>query len=830
MTKRFLVLTSVLTTLFGFYYILEAMPASAETKGIWIEAENEASSFIYPVSQRPAVNMKETKPSWRPPYFGSGDWYLASGGEYLTYDFSVPQGGKYNVWVRDYVDKFQARGVRRFIMEFDGKGYGIFSEVNIPAEGPKGAFGWHKVGIGVELKAGAHKMKITKEATTAGAVILDAFYFTLSGETPEKKSVDEPIQETSEVFPVAELGNCISESNCKQYCAESKNMLACANYGEKRGLVSSDEAAKAREFADVLRGEGPGGCKDQKGCENYCNGTDHLSECVVFAEKHNLLPADQLKEAKQVLAALSAGGKLPGGCTDKNSCESYCGDPSHGGECVDFAEKAGFMTAEEVAEARKVLPLIARGESPGGCKNKEQCEKYCESEANTMECVTFAEKAGFMTSEEAAMVRKTGGKGPGGCRSKEACESYCNESQNQEACFEFATKYDLIPPEKLQEIKEGMGRLRSGLKQMPESAVSCLRSTLGEEAMARIEDGSFMPSPKMGEIMKGCVAQAMPEIKAKIESAMEHATPETRSCLERGLGVGGLDKVLAGGELTPEMGDVMRTCFESMRTEGMKQMREGLGQMPEEMRTCVKDKLGSEFIGKVERGEDVEIGPEIGEAFQSCAGNAEEIMDKALEQAPLGIRDCIKSKIGDVSKIRGPQDVMGYVQECMQGFMPKGILPGMIPGAGYRPPGVPGGGGSGGELYGDSYSGATYASDFSGTCDEGWNLISNPKTGRKYCAITQEQCSKDHSGTVLTQDQSGYNVCWLKVDSARASPVQAPVDIKDYVPQGIPVLSGEIKIPEGVELPESACTAFNMAPSCDYVPESVRDLCKKCKN
>ncbi len=533
----------------------------------------------------------------------------------------------------------------------------------------------------------------------------------------------EDLVKKTEDFPIKELGNCTSESNCKQFCAEPGNILACTNYGEKRGLVSSEDAAKAREFADVLRGEGPGGCKDQKECESYCNGTSHLNECVSFAEKHNLIPADQLKEAKKVLKALSDGGKLPGGCTDKNSCESYCADTSHGGECVDFAEKAGFMSEKEATEARRVLPLIAHGESPGGCKTKEQCEKYCNSESNTLECVGFAEKAGFMTSEEAAMVRKTGGKGPGGCSSKESCDSYCNDSKNQETCFEFAIKYDLIPSEKLKEIKEGMGRLRSGLKQMPESAVKCLSDELGDEAMDKIEDGSFMPSPKMGETIKGCMVKAMQEIKAKIESAIQYATPETKACLEKGLGSGGLDKVLAGEEMTPEMGDVIRNCFESMRTEGMKQMREGLKQMPPEIKTCIEDKLGSEFIGKVERGEEVEVGPEIENVFQSCADKAMEIMDKALEQAPPEIRDCIKSKIGDVSKIRGPQDVQEYISECMKNFVPEGIS----------------------------------------------------------------------------------------------------LDTEEYKPSGVPSSDSDGQIPA------SACESFKAAPSCDFVPESVRDICKQCK-
>src|SRR3989344_8331368 len=252
--KKYLFLILAIIILFGFYFVFESLPVNAQAESIWIEAENETSSFIYPVSQRPAVNMKETKPSWRPPYFGSGDWYLASGGEYLTYNFSVPQSGKYNVWIRDYVDKFQPRGMRRIIVEFDDKKYGIFPEVNIPSEGAKGSFGWHKVGGGIELGAGLHKMKIIKEATTAGAAILDAFYLTLGDEAPPKKTPSEPIEEaltdkTSLKYPIAELGNCKNETDCKSYCTKSENMLACSAFGEKNGLISPEDAKKAREFA-----------------------------------------------------------------------------------------------------------------------------------------------------------------------------------------------------------------------------------------------------------------------------------------------------------------------------------------------------------------------------------------------------------------------------------------------------------------------------------------------------------------------------------------------------------------------------------------------------
>ena len=148
-------------------------------KGVWIEAEDEIESHILPINQRPAPNTKEINPSWRPPYFGKGCWYLAAGGEYLKYRFSVPKDGLYYVWVRDYVDRFQPKGVRKIIVEFDSRKYGVFPEVDIPAPGDKGIFGWHRIGNGLWLNAGEHIMKIIKELTTSGAAIIDAYYLTI---------------------------------------------------------------------------------------------------------------------------------------------------------------------------------------------------------------------------------------------------------------------------------------------------------------------------------------------------------------------------------------------------------------------------------------------------------------------------------------------------------------------------------------------------------------------------------------------------------------------------------------------------------------------------
>src|SRR3989344_5759140 len=63
-----------------------------------------------------------------------------------------------------------------------------------------------------------------------------------------------------------------------------------------------------------------------------------------------------------------------GNCQSKEECEVYCKDGAHIEECIAFAEAAGFMSQEELEDAKRVAPLMARGEMPGGCRPREEGE------------------------------------------------------------------------------------------------------------------------------------------------------------------------------------------------------------------------------------------------------------------------------------------------------------------------------------------------------------------------------------------------------------------------------------------------------------------------
>jgi len=310
------------------------------------------------------------------------------------------------------------------------------------------------------------------------------------------------------VFPIAELGSCGDKSECKSYCDDIDHADECIAFAEEHNLMNDRELKDAKEYVNKGIRSGPGNCTTHGECENYCEDTANIDECLAFAEDHDIIPKEELKEARKIAKALHDGAQLPGGCTSKQSCETYCEEGAHIEECVAFAEKAGFMDEREIEEMKKILPLMKSGQMPGGCTSKQSCEAYCEDDSHINECVAFAEKAGFMSKAEAEMVRKTGGRGPGGCV-RDECEAYCENPDNEEACFAFAKEHGLVSDEDLSHMKEGSSRIREGLEHANPKVITCLKDEVGPHVIDEIENGTFSPSRNSGEAIKGCFEQHM---------------------------------------------------------------------------------------------------------------------------------------------------------------------------------------------------------------------------------------------------------------------------------------------------------------------------------
>lgn len=356
-------------------------------------------------------------------------------------------------------------------------------------------------------------------------------------------------------FPVSELGRCANPEACRVYCDQPEHRGACLDFAEKNNLMSQEELRTARKFL-AAGGRGPGGCTGKETCDAYCNDMAHIEECVSFAERYDLIPPEEIEEAKKIRNAISRGVKPPN-CRNKKECDIYCSQADHMEECIIFAQAAGFMGPEELEETQKVLRAIKKGAKPPPCRGKEECDIYCADEAHFEECLGFAEAAGFITSEEAEMARRTGGKGPGGCREKEECdafcqkeenimtcvdfaeryglmsreeaekarrfggkgpggcrgeaecEAFCQRPENQEVCFEFAKEHGLIPEEDLRQIEEGRRRIQEAINQAPPAVLECLNSSLGPGKVERLKYGTMMPSEEIGNQVRECFEKFM---------------------------------------------------------------------------------------------------------------------------------------------------------------------------------------------------------------------------------------------------------------------------------------------------------------------------------
>lgn len=464
------------------------------------------------------------------------------------------------------------------------------------------------------------------------------------------------------IFPIVELGDCTSKKECRAYCDSAVHMEECVLFAESHGLINKDEANRAKKFTKEVRARtGPGKCDSPQGCRAYCEDITHIDECVAFAEKHDF-GGEEYKQGKKLNQFLKGGGTMPGGCTSRVSCEAYCSNFSHAEECYVFAEKSGIAGDDDDSvdkdlqdegmgrpgvhreggmpsreQMKKLVELVTKGETPGKCQSKNECESYCRVEEHMDECTTFAEKMGFMGKEDVERAKRFRSQGgPGGCKTQEECDKFCNTLENRGICFAFAEENNLISKEELARMKDGMVRMRAGLDNAPKEVRECLKSSLGETIITDIQSGTMVPGPEIGERMRGCFEKFGEN--HDMRRTFTHAPPEILACLKEKLGDQYAD--LHSGKIkpTPEIADTFRMCFQQMEMtqgkwgehgddQGNKREGQETGPTPEKIRgyiqsappevaICLKEKLGDAF-DRLQMGE-APLTPEFGEKMRGC--------------------------------------------------------------------------------------------------------------------------------------------------------------------------------------------------------------------
>lgn len=298
-------------------------------------------------------------------------------------------------------------------------------------------------------------------------------------------------------YPITELGNCKDRNDCKIYCDDDANTAACINYAEKKNLLSQEDMRVAKNFI-ASGSEGPGNCTGKKECQTYCEDKNHIDECVSYAEEKGLMSSQDLQKAKKVQAAIKKGVKFPS-CNTKKECDAYCEDPGHMEECIAFAQEAGLLSNQELQNSQKVLTAVKQGVKPPACKGKDACDVYCAEASHADECVNFAVAAGLVTSDEAKIIKKTGGKGPGGCKNKSECDSYCSNDANRETCMNFVIEHNIPQPQPPQQPGTDSNPVKC-IDDCESTGRNCLGQA-GDEGKVCASDGQYCRQVTCGDAL-----------------------------------------------------------------------------------------------------------------------------------------------------------------------------------------------------------------------------------------------------------------------------------------------------------------------------------------
>ena len=436
------------------------------------------------------------------------------------------------------------------------------------------------------------------------------------------------------IFPVAELGNCADKSKCKAYCdisgaGDVQKKLPKTEISQKQGdwtfrLRVLGNGSRYQLVIQNNNGIGPfsinqgdgsvytaGNPPSCRGLQVYSTDQSRLPEqlpfsgtvtdcqtgeqtsfqiprvsgglseaeraerqnqCEAFAVKHNLGNAE---ERVQKLAAIEADGG-PGGCARSenpyDTCNIYCSSVDHMEECINYAKKnAGVMNEEELREADKVVAALRSGAKlPDFCANDmRSCKDKCMAPASAevaRQCFTFAKAAGFAPSDVSVddMEKMFGIMSKRGLSFKdmEKCEQEISD-----ICIEVGMEAGMIKPAEAKMIKATGGKGPGGCRGR-EACESFCNNEANQDTCA-----SFMAE----------VIEKNPDLN------IEEMIPEKdRARMQEGLG----------------------------------QMRAGLGQAPEAVKTCL-EKTFPGVVSKVEAGsfstaEMMKVGPKMGKVMQQC--------------------------------------------------------------------------------------------------------------------------------------------------------------------------------------------------------------------
>lgn len=220
-------------------------------------------------------------------------------------------------------------------------------------------------------------------------------------------------------FPIAELGNCGSLSECETYCGQPDHHRTCDAYAKDHGFEPPGGMA------------GPGGCSGDEECNAYCSNPAHRDECEASWQEH-CAPHPDWPECQK-----GPPGGGPGGCTNDEECRNYCENNPDDEECRRGREEWCQQNPDE-----------CKGfEGPGGCVSENECRLYCEQNPDDEECRRGHEEWCQQNPNECRDSSNGGPSGQSECGGMD-CGQFCQQNPDSEYCRRKDEEYCREHPEK----------------------------------------------------------------------------------------------------------------------------------------------------------------------------------------------------------------------------------------------------------------------------------------------------------------------------------------------------------------------------------------------
>lgn len=222
-------------------------------------------------------------------------------------------------------------------------------------------------------------------------------------------------------FPVADLGNCASPQECRDYCKLEANKSVCSDFAIKMGIQKTRVKEINRTVLQKAKSEL--GCDSATSCHNFCRKTENQDSCQSFGQKYELVKK-MATSSSQLKPEILTKAQNELGCSNELSCRNLCNNPENLKKCQAFAARYSLGKLSGSQKAGLAKEMI----KSGLCSNEVECAAYCQK--NPSSCPGFKTASGSATNSKNPVFL-----GPGGCRTERECYEYCKA--HPEACPNF---------------------------------------------------------------------------------------------------------------------------------------------------------------------------------------------------------------------------------------------------------------------------------------------------------------------------------------------------------------------------------------------------------